>query len=343
MGYRVAVAGAGFIASWWIPALLAHDDVEIVGLADPDATRVSDTVEAHGLGCATAATLPELIGRVDADVVVSLTPPRLHRETVEIAFAAGCDVLTEKPLASTFEDALAMVELAERSGRALSVMQNRRFVPGLRRLAEGIASGAIGTPFMWSADMFMGPRHGAGYLPSMRHPLLEEMSIHTFDQALFLAGTTARSVVCTELDPEHSWYNGPAAVLATFELANGAVFSYRGNWVAEGFATSYDSVWRASGSAGSAIWDGAGEPECETPLPRTEEFGSAPVERTRWRVDDDASGHERCLEEMLAALREGRPAETDARSNLNSLAMVFAAERSAAERRWVDLSEVYAP
>jgi hypothetical protein len=44
---------------------------------------------------------------------------------------------------------------------------------------------------------------------------------------------------------------------------------------------------------------------------------------------------------MFSALREGRQPETSASDNLNTLAMVFAAQLSARQRRWVEMDEVF--
>jgi predicted dehydrogenase len=54
----------------------------------------------------------------------------------------------------------------------------------------------------------------------------------------------------------------------------------------------------------------------------------------------DATGHAACLDDLLAALRSGRPAPTDAADNLHTLAMVYAASKSAREGRRVMLDEV---
>jgi predicted dehydrogenase len=336
--FRVTVAGLGLVSQFWLPVLLRQPDVEIVAVVDPMRERRRRAAELYGLDRA-SESLDEALATAP-NVVVNLTPPDLHRQTVDAALDAGCDVLSEKPLATMFEDAVAMVEHAERVSRTLSVMQNRRFAGPIRRLREGIESGAVGDPFQLSADMFMAPRHDNSYLEVQESPLLTEMAIHTFDQARYLSASEAVTVTCLEFDPPGSWCAGPAAAVCTFELANGAVFSYRGNWVAPGFATSYDAAWRISGPKGTAYWDSWGDPECEVELARAEPFGSAPVRRERWSAGNDLQGHEPALEHLLQALRDGRPAETDGRDNLRSLAMAFAALASSREGRRVELAEL---
>jgi predicted dehydrogenase len=328
---RAIVVGAGLVATFWMEPLRRRAD--IAALVEPDEETARAAVERFGLDCPAFGSLDDALAAVRAEIVVNLTPPAHHRAVIETALRAGCHVLTEKPLAPTFDDARACVDAARAAGLTLAVMQNRRHHPAIRRLHSELAGGAIGRPMALQADMSMAPRHSAGHLADAPHPLLLEMAVHTFDQARFLAGADALSASCTEFSAPHSWYAGPAAAICTFELEGGAVFSYRGNWVAEGFATSYDAAWRISGERGTARWDSFGDPECEWAGGRREAW---PVPAPR-----DATGHAACLDELLGALEGGRPSETDGADNLQTLAMVFAAIRSAEERRTVAVDEIW--
>jgi predicted dehydrogenase len=147
------VVGLGFVSRFWLPVLQQQDDVELHAAVEPDEERAAR----HELGCRVVHDLDDALD--GANLVVNLTPPQFHRDVIERALRAGCDVLTEKPLAATLEDALALARLSEQSGHVLSVLQNRRFVPAIRRLREAVAEGTIGTPVLLCADMFMAPRH----------------------------------------------------------------------------------------------------------------------------------------------------------------------------------------
>ncbi len=340
--FRVLVAGAGLVARFWLPPLLARADVEVVGLVEPDDARARAVAETHGLACPRYATVEDALGDLAPGLFVNLTPPAAHRAVVELALERGWDVFGEKPMATTLEDARALVQHAKAAGRRFVMMQNRRYQPAIRRLRAGIAAGEIGEPVLLCADMFMAPVHDNTYLHAMEHPLLMEMAVHTFDQARFLSGAEPVAVHCVELDPPGSWYGGPAAAVCTFELSNGAVFTYRASWVAPGFPTSYDAAWRIGGPLGTALWDSYGDPVCEVALERTEPLGPAPVRGSVWTAEPprDATGHAVCVDAALAALADGRPAETDGADNLRSLTMAFAALRSAAEGRRVRLHEL---
>jgi predicted dehydrogenase len=275
--------------------------------------------------------------------VVNLTPPERHRAVVETALELGCHVLGEKPIATTLDDARALVRAAEHAGRTYAVMQNRRFEHGIRTLRDGLAAGRIGAMTMLACDFFKAPHFG-GFREEMESPLLLDMAIHQFDQARFVAGVEPVAVSCHELNPAGSWYEGDAVAICTFELADGSIFSYRGSWAAEGFGTSWNGSWRVVGTAGTALWDGEGDPVAEIARPPEEPELLYPVEHADWeRTWDGPTGHAGCLDEMLAALARGRRPETDAADNLKSFAMVLAALTSAREGRRVELGELIRP
>jgi predicted dehydrogenase len=341
MRMRAIVAGAGIATGFWMEPLRRRADV--VALVEADDERVRAGLARFGLECPGFTSLEEALSAVAADVFVNATPAEHHRRLTEAALEAGCHVLTEKPMAATFEDAVALVDAARRTGRTLAVMQNRRYHPAIRRLRQGVADGEIGEPMALAADMSMAPRHAPGHpLEAQRHPLLLDMAVHTFDQARFLTGAEAVRVVCHEFTAPHSWYLGPAAAIATFELEGGIVFSYRGNWISEGFRTSYDAAWRISGARGTAVWDSFGAPACEVAVGPSPERGMGKVRRATWEVPEprDATGHAACVDALLDALEADRRPETDGAENLGTLAMVFAAIRSAEERRAVALEEI---
>ena len=244
---------------------------------------------------------------------------------------ARCHVLGEKPIAKTLEDAQALVRAAKEAGRTYAVMQNRRFEHGIRTLRDGLAAGRIGSVTTLACDFFKAPHYG-GFRDAMESPLLVDMAIHQFDQARLLAGAEPVAVSCHEFNPVGSRYRGGAAAVCTFELADGSVFSYRGSWSAEGFGTSWNGSWRVVGTAGTALWDGEGDPVAEIACAPEEPALLYPVEHAEWeRTWDGPTGHAGCLDEMLTALVDGRRPETDASDNLKSLAMVLAALASASE------------
>lgn len=102
--------------------------VELVAVVDSDASR-AQTI-ARQFGCKALAGIDDLSGRVDA---VSVAVPTVrHHEVSAALLAAGIDVLIEKPLASTLDEADDLIALAKNKGRIVQVGHLERFNPAVR-------------------------------------------------------------------------------------------------------------------------------------------------------------------------------------------------------------------
>lgn len=336
--FRLALVGCGGIASAWLRPLGDRDDVRIVALVDAVEASARSRAGEFGIDAPIFTSVEQALRETSPDVVCNLTPPALHHPVTLVAFDAGCHVFTEKPLAASLDQAAELIDAADRAGRRLSVMQNRRYMPTIRGLREAVTGGTIGTPGLVGVDFFRGPHFG-GFRDEMDSPLLLDMAIHTFDATRFITGGRPVAATCTEFNPPGSWYRGAAAALCNFELADGPLVSYRGSWAATGFPTSWESAWRVVGSRGTALWSGDSTPRCQVEA-EGEGFEHATREFETTTAWEGRSGHGGCIDEMLTALGEGRPAETDAHDNVHSLAMVLAAvASSAAGGRRIEIAE----
>jgi predicted dehydrogenase len=102
--------------------------VELVAVVDQDAAQAQSV--AAQFGCLAFATLEELFGRVDA---ASVAVPTIHHRSVSAALmAAGIDVLIEKPLASSLDEADELISLAAANQRVAQVGHLERFNPAVR-------------------------------------------------------------------------------------------------------------------------------------------------------------------------------------------------------------------
>ena len=150
MTIGVAILGGGFMgqthaAAWSTLAGRAR----VVSVS----SRSLAKAQAVARSCAAEATddLFAPIAAPGVDVVDVCLPTPLHREAAERAFAAGKDVLLEKPIALTVADAEAIIRAAEASGRRLMVGLVLRFWPEYQELRRIVASGELGAPRAASA------------------------------------------------------------------------------------------------------------------------------------------------------------------------------------------------
>jgi predicted dehydrogenase len=330
--FRTVVAGCGMMAPVWLQALKAHADVQLVGVVDLDTDRAAQAVAAHELTVPVGRDLSAMIDVTGANLVVDLTVPTAHRSIATTALAAGCDVLGEKPLATSMDEARAIIAAADAAGRTHAVMQNRRYLPSMIGLRDMVASGVIGDLGMVAVD-FLLAGHFPGFREEMESPLLLDMAVHTFDQARFVTGADAVRVSCTELQLPNSWFAGAAAAVCTFWMSDGSVLSYRGSWIAEGGPTTWEGTWRVMGKNGTIQSDGAADlyATITDPAPHRRVEGVLPAM--------DRTGHLACIDDMLECLRTGRRPQTDCHDNAKTLAMVCGAIESSRTGRVVEIAD----
>ncbi|MFH5186501.1 Gfo/Idh/MocA family protein [Paenibacillus sp. TAB 01] len=338
--FHIAVIGCGGMSKSWIEYALQREDTEIAALVDLRKESAAAMAERYGIQCGIYDDVRQAITESGANLVFDVTIPESHAAVATMAMELGCDVLGEKPMTVSMAEARRLVDLAEQKNRTYAIMQNRRYLTQIRAFRELVHTAGIGEIGFVNADFFLGPHFG-GFRDAMASPLILDMAIHTFDQARLITGQDPVSVYCHEFNPAGSWYAGNAAAVCLFEYDNGGVFCYRGSWCAEGSPTSWESQWRVNGSQGTAIWDGASPPFAEVAVPQQEPAFT----RTFERIEADLSwqgkqGHHGCLDEMFAALSEGRKPETNCTDNIKSMAMVYGALQSAKEGRKIQLAEL---
>jgi predicted dehydrogenase len=120
---RTAVIGVGYLGRFHAQKYAILPNSELVGIADPSGAA-RDAVSAE-LGVASYADYRELLGRVDAVSIVTPTP--FHFTAAREFLEAGAHVLVEKPMTTTVEEGVALIEAARNADRVLQVGHLERF------------------------------------------------------------------------------------------------------------------------------------------------------------------------------------------------------------------------
>ena len=331
------------MAKGWIQALRSASEIEgvvkLVGLVDIDRAMAEKLAAEFDLTDVVIGTdLKAVLAETGANILFDVVVPSARASVVSTALRHGCHVLSEKPFATSLEEGARLLQLAAETGRVHAVVQNRRFISGVRRLRRAVDEGLIGELTGIHCDFFIGPHFG-GFREAMENVLLLDMAIHTFDAARFVSGKQPLSVYCVETNPSGSWYAHGAAANAIFRLSGDAVFTYRGSWCAEGRRTSWESAWRLVGSKGMLTWDGDDAFEVtvagkESGLLRGFETLNLPEAP----VDAETLGHRSVLSDFIRAVRDGTAPETVSTDNIKSLAMVLGAIESARTGMAIDIS-----
>ncbi|MGB3335546.1 MAG: Gfo/Idh/MocA family oxidoreductase [Devosia sp.] len=343
MVFTAVIAGCGSMSKGWLSALLEHPllkgRVQVVGLVDLHQPTAEVRAAEFGLSAATIGTdLDAVLTTTKPDLLFDVVIPAARSAVVATGLRHGCHVLSEKPMAASLEAGRQMIAQASAAGRVHAVVQNRRFVSGVRRIRRLIESGMLGEVTALHCDFFIGAHFG-GFREEMENVLLLDMAIHTLDAARFMAGVAPKAVYCLETNPRGSWYAHGAAANAIFEFDDGIVFNYRGSWVAEGANTSWESAWRIVGTKGTLIWDGGEVFDARVSVDGPGLLRqSTPIEVPAPADIEQTHGHASVIAEFLDAIEAGRPPETASNDNIKSLAMVFAAIESASTRQRVTIT-----
>lgn len=146
---NVAHIGVGGMGSGHLGWFAAMPDVNIAAICDVDSTRLDAAV-------ATAKTLQpnadvrgyrdfrHVLDRDDIDVVTCATPDHWHTLITTMAFEAGKDVYSEKPLCRTVAESHAMVEARQRYGRVFQLGTQIHAEDNYHRAVELVRSGILG-------------------------------------------------------------------------------------------------------------------------------------------------------------------------------------------------------
>jgi len=142
---RIAIVGAGMIANaGHIPAWMnLQDDVDVVGVYNHHLERAAHTAQRHGIPNA-YDDWPRMLAELRPDIVSICTPNASHKTFAIDALQAGAHVLCEKPVATSYADALAMFDAAQSANRILFVGQIGRFASGSIAAKEIAESGQLG-------------------------------------------------------------------------------------------------------------------------------------------------------------------------------------------------------
>jgi len=322
------------MAKGWLKAIAGHSDlsarVRIVGLVDLDLDVARKLAEEFDLTDAKYGTdLATILAETDAELLFDIVVPPARINVVRIGLDHGCHVLSEKPMAASLDQAHQMIALAEQAGRIHAVVQNRRYISGVRRLRALVESGAIGELTGIHCDFFIGAHFG-GFREEMDNVLLLDMAIHTFDAARFVSAKVPQAVYCHEVNPKGSWYRHGASAFAIFEMSDAVTFTYRGSWCAEGAKTSWESQWRITGTKGTVLWDGADRFDAHRVASDEGFFRELEELAMPETVNvSETEGHASVIGAFLKAIETGEKPETTGEDNIRSLAMVFAAIESA--------------
>jgi predicted dehydrogenase len=225
MPLRVALIGAGNIATVHIGALHRAENVELVGIYDQNGDLSRQRAEAHGIA-KVYASWEALLGDAEVDCIGVLLPHDLHERFATDALEAGKHVVCEKPLGTTIAECDRMLAAASRAGRRLFPVHNRIYDWAAERMGQIVAEGKIGEVILAQTNGYEGPRT-VGVRPWLATKsggggVLLAQAIHPAYVLRWLLGDVAR-VGCLFGDRKVVDMTAEDTAVATLRFANGVL------------------------------------------------------------------------------------------------------------------------
>jgi len=150
---NVAMVGYGRVAKNHIDAILKHEkDLNLVAICDVNKKAIEDVCKETGAKLYT--DLDEMLQDKKIDVVTFCTPSGLHAEQTIQAASAGKHVICEKPMATRWEDGVAMVEACDANKVRLFIVKQNRFNETMQCLKKAIEENRFGKIYMVDLNVF---------------------------------------------------------------------------------------------------------------------------------------------------------------------------------------------
>src|SRR5438045_4535058 len=295
------------------------------------------------------------------DIYFDATATGGRPERARAAFAAGKHVYLEKPIAENLEDALSLARAAERAGRKGGVVQDKLFLPGLkklRRLYEANFFGrvvSVRLDFGWwvfDGELTPAQRPNWNYRRATGGGLILDMFAHwryIFDRLLGqITAVSCRAI--TALPERRDETGNPYRVdvedtaYAIFELAGGVLAQVGSSWASRVKRDDLLQI-QVDGTLGSAV---CGlhrcfvQPLIATPKPFFDPERPQPmVFDEQWQempdVEPVRNGYRAGWELFLKHVVEDAPFPSPFREGAKSVQLAEACHQSHRERRWIDL------
>lgn len=328
--------GCGFFGNIHLEGWSRVENARIVAVVDQDEKKALEAAERFGVGA--YPNLAAAIEREAPDFVDIATTPGSHLGIAQVAAARGCQVLCQKPIASTWEESVRLVETCQKHDVGLMINENWRWQPWYRCVKDLIQAERIGkvesiTIIRHKADALRTPPFAdQPYFVNMERFLLIESVIHPLDVVRFLGG-------------------GIRAIFCDIRRVSG---------VTRGEDSVYVHLYLEEDARGMIYWTRCSEPDIENPICdyariegsrgfiRLDRDGAItikplcePAFRHMYAIPQVGYRGDSCraaLEHFIDCLLSGEPFETEGADYLDQvMRAVFAGYESARTRQVVSL------
>jgi len=346
LDFRIGVLGSGFIVNDCHLVAYRKAGFNPVAIASRNPENAAKVAARHELG-KVHRSYEELLDDPSIEILDIAVPPNAQLGLIK----AACErrtvkrLLAQKPLGVNYGEALQAVQDCERAGIKLAVNQNMRFDQSVRAAKTLLDSGTLGEAVLATIEM-RGIPHWMPWQAELGWVTLRIMSIHHIDAFRYWFGDPERIYCSVRPDPRTPFPHRDGICAYILEYANGfRCIGIDDTWAGpakEGCPSDIYIRWRIEGLEGLAIGDiGWCQDPYTTPSKmryagRGDAEFSEPVWTESWFPDAFVG----TMADLLIAVEQGSEPQISGRDNLQTMALVDAAYKSAAEHRAVSPAEI---
>jgi predicted dehydrogenase len=342
--FRIGVLGSGFIVNDCHLVAYRKAGFNPAAIASRHQAHAQAVAERHGLP-RVYATYEQLLDDPSLEVLDIAVSPAAQFALIQAACARGTakGILAQKPLGTSYAEALEAVRICERAGITLAVNQNMRFDPSV--YAGKAVLGSLGLPILASIDM-RGIPHWMPWQAELGWVTLRIMSIHHLDTFRYWFGDPDRIFCSVRPDPRTHFPHQDGICTYILEYADGLrCVGIDDTWTGpakEGCPSETYLRWRIEGLDGLAtgeigwVKDPYTSPSSLRYAVKGDQAFRHPDLEGSWFPDAFAA----TMAQLLIALETGTEPLISGRDNLGTMRLVEAAYRSAEEHAAIPLGQI---
>jgi len=232
MAIKVAIAGAGYIASIHAHAIRQIEDIELVAVVEKYSEKAHQFAEAFNIQ-RIYEDVSTMIAKNDIDAIVIGTPNFLHAMQSLEAMNAGIHVMVEKPMAMNVKEAEEMLNTSQQTNTKLLVAHCWRFDKDVLWLKEKIQQSLIGRIIHthgYGVHVNWGPQGWFTQKALAGGGALVDMGIHAIDTARFLLGDPLPVNVYAHIGTYYGNYDVDDTAELVIEWKNGTTSTVEAGW-----------------------------------------------------------------------------------------------------------------
>lgn len=254
---RVGIVGLGGNGGRFLEAYATNPRAEVIAICDVRDDHRQALQDEFGVSSG-YADIADLLRRDDIDLVSIHAPDGLHAPFTLDALDAGKHVFVEKPMATTVEDCLRMVERADAAPTRVAVGHVLRTRPHFRRLKEMVDAGELGSIYAMRSHYLTNAMHkSASFIETANRSYslsMLTMGVHPVDLMRWYAGDIVEVQAMENRGMALPGNPRDESVTALYRFASGATGSITVCWASNYVFDSFYGL-ELHGSEASVVWD----------------------------------------------------------------------------------------